>query len=176
MGGYLLSSEYMYQGNLLNLRLDRVSLPDGKEVVREIVEHPGAVAVVALDENQNVTMVKQFRDPAQRTMLEVPAGTLRRGELPEDCAKRELEEETGLVAGKLEPLAGFFVSPGYCTEYIYAFLATDLSAGQTNTDEDEFIDIISLPMKEALAMIGEGQIQDSKSISCLMLTARRAGL
>lgn len=169
--GTLLSSEYMYNGRLINLRLDRVALPNGRETVREIVEHPGAVAVVPLDERGNVTLVRQFRDPARARLLEVPAGTRQHGEAAVDCAQRELQEETGLQAGKLERIAGFYVSPGYCTEYIEVFLATDLSPSTRPADEDEFIDVMAMPLADAAAKIESGEIEDAKTVASLLIIA-----
>lgn len=172
--GMLLSSEYMYNGRLLNLRLDRVVLPDGREVVREIVEHPGAVAIVPLDDVGRVTLVRQFRDPAKARLLEVPAGTLRQGEEPATCAERELKEETGLSAASFERIAGFYVSPGYCTEFIHVFLATGLNGGTPQTDEDEFIEVVVLPLEEALGKISSGEIRDAKTVASLLLASNRS--
>lgn len=173
--GMLLSSEYMYNGHLLNLRLDRVVLPDGKETVREIVEHPGAVAVIPLYSEGTVTLVRQFRDPAKARLLEVPAGTRHRGESPADCARRELQEETGVTAASLERIAGFYVSPGYSTEFIEVFLATGLSQGSPSTEEDEFIEVVTLPLDEAVGMISSGEIRDAKTVASLLLVAFKRG-
>ncbi|MCC6613957.1 MAG: NUDIX hydrolase [Anaerolineae bacterium] len=151
----------------------QVELPDGKTSQREIIQHPGAIAIVALDADQQVVLVRQFRTAADRVLVEIPAGTLNPGEEPLVCAERELQEEAGYFPGKLEPLGGIFVAPGYTTEYIHLFLATDLRESQLAADDDEFIEVDHVPMAEALRMIESGEICDGKSVAGLLRVARR---
>ncbi len=172
-----IASQRLYEGRIVNLRVDTVRLEDGRITEREIVEHRGAVAVVALDEGDNVLLVRQFRKPAERELLEIPAGTLEVGEEPASCARRELAEETGYRAGHLEPIGGFYSSPGFCTEYIHLYLATDLSPSRARPEYDEAIELIRVPFSEALKMIGRGEIHDAKTmVGLLSAWARRQGL
>ena len=168
-----LSTRRLYDGAVVKLRVDRVRMANGHEVVREVVEHSGAVTVVALDADGRVLMVWQHRYPTGRALLELPAGTLEPGEDPEACAVRELEEETGFRAGRIERLGGFFVAPGYCTEYIQAYLATDLEPGTPGGDDDEDIEVRPLPLEEVLRFADTGELQDAKSLASLLLYLRR---
>ncbi len=162
----------IYSGRVVKLDLLTVQLPNGKTSQREIITHPGAVAIVALDGNQNVLMVRQFRLAANRAMLEIPAGTLEPNEAPLVCAERELQEETGYKPQKLVPLGGIFVAPGYTTEYIHLFLATELVKSRLEMDSDEFIEVEIMPLSEALNKIDNGEIDDAKSITALLRVAR----
>lgn len=173
-GEETLSSRRIYEGIIVKLRADRVRLPAGRETLREVVEHSGAVTVVAVDGQGRVLLVRQHRHAAGRSLLELPAGTLDRDEEePEACAARELEEETGFRAGRIERLGGFFVAPGYCTEYIHAYLATDLQPGQAGGDEDEDIEALALPPDEVLRLVDAGELEDAKSLASLFLYLRR---
>jgi len=172
----ILHSEEIYSGRVVRLSVATVRLPNGKEAIRELIQHPGAVAIVALDEAQNVLLVRQFRLAAGRVMMEIPAGTLDPEETPLICAERELQEETGYRPGKLESLGGIYVAPGYTTEFIHLFLASDLSESRLDMDDDEFIEASRVPLTEALAMIERGEIIDGKSITGLFKVARRLGL
>ncbi|GFN23338.1 NUDIX domain-containing protein [Thermanaeromonas sp. C210] len=163
-----LKSERIYTGKILNLRRDWVALPDGREASREVVEHAGAVAVVALDEKGRVYLVRQYRYPIGRVTLEIPAGKLDPGESPEACARRELREEVGLVAQSWEHLLTFYSTPGFSDEIMYLFLARDLSREKAQPDEDEFLEIISLPLQEAVNKIWTGEIKDAKTIIGLL--------
>jgi len=171
----VLSSEPVYLGKLVNLYTEQVELPDGGTALREIVRHPGAVAMVPLAENDEVILVRQFRLAAGRVMLEIPAGTLNPGEDPREAAARELQEEIGYRPGRLEPLGGEFTAPGYTTEYIHLFLATDLEASALAMDDDEFLEIVRLPLAEALRQVDAGEIADGKTIIGLLQVARRLG-
>lgn len=163
-----ISSRQVYQGRVVSLRVDTVRLPDGRTTQREIVEHRGAVALVALDADGNVLLVRQYRKPAERYLLEIPAGTLDPGEAPEACARRELAEETGHEPGKLAPLAGFYSAPGFCAEYLHVYLATDLRPARGHPDVDEEIQLVRLPVAECLRLVRSGEICDAKSIVGLL--------
>lgn len=169
-------TQRIYSGRVISLDVHDVTLPDGKPSVRERVIHPGAAAVVPLDSAGNVLMVRQFRLAADRVLLEIPAGTLAPGEDPAVCAERELQEETGYRPGKLEPLGSIFVAPGYTTEVIHLYLATDLSESRLAMDADEFIEVERVPLKQALAWALDGTLADAKSISGLLMAARRLGI
>jgi ADP-ribose pyrophosphatase len=172
----VLHTEEVYRGRVINLSVLEVRLPDGSQTRRELVRHPGAVAMVALDEAKHVLLVRQYRIAADRVMLEIPAGTLRDNEPPEACAERELQEETGYRPGKLERIGGMFVAPGYTTEFIHLYLATDLHESRLELDDDEFIEVERVPLADAIAMIERGDLIDGKSIAALLQVARRMGL
>jgi ADP-ribose pyrophosphatase len=168
-----LSSQTIYQGRIIHLHVDEVELPDGKASKREIVTHPGAVAVVPLDADGNVLLVRQYRHAAQRVLLEIPAGTLKANENPDDCVRRELQEETGYKPSKLEKLGGIFVAPGYTTEYIHLYLATGLIESRLDMDEDEFIEVERVSLDQAVELIRSGEIADGKSVSALLMVKDR---
>lgn len=167
--------ERIYSGRVVTLDILSVTLPDGAESKREVVQHPGAVAIVALDDAQNVILVRQYRVAAAQYMVEIPAGTLEPDEPPALCAERELQEEAGYKPGKLESLGGMYVAPGYTTEYIHLFLARDLAASELPADDDEFIDVVKMPLPTALAQIDSGEINDGKTIAGILRAARRIG-
>ena len=139
-------------------------LPNGKEAVRDVIQHGGAVAIVAVTNEGNLLMVRQYRPGSGSMMLELPAGKLDLGEKPQKCALRELEEETGYRAYKIKPLLKVYPVAAYCTEHISLFLAEDLRPGTLNPDEDEFLEVEAHSMQELLRMIGEGEITDMKTI------------
>ncbi|HZP25652.1 MAG TPA: NUDIX hydrolase [Dehalococcoidia bacterium] len=165
----LIESRRAYEGRILNLRLDSVELPSGHRSLREVVEHDEVVAIVPVDANGDVLLVRQYRQAVGKALLEVPAGGVDKGEDLLDAAQRELQEETGYRAESLERLGGFYVSPGYCTEYIHLYLACGLSESSLDADEDEDIVLERLPLDGAIELIGSGEIQDAKSISGLLL-------
>lgn len=169
----ILNREQIYDGRIVKFSLLDVRLPDGKETKREVITHPGAVAIVALDDAQNVLLVRQFRIAAGRILVEIPAGTLNPGEEPLACAERELQEETGYRAEHFEPLSGIYTAPGYTTEFIHLYYATGLSESVLPQDDDEFIELDRVPLSQALAMVERGEIADGKSISALLQVARR---
>ena len=171
MAEKLLASKRIYEGRLVNLRQDAVLLSSGRETVREVVEHPNCVAIVAIDSEDNVVMVRQFRKPVEGVLLEIPAGVIEPGEEPQECALRELEEETGYMAGKMERIGGFYSSPGYSTEFLHLFLATDLQKGSTHPDEDEIIEVVSIPWEQIPGLIVTSEVCDAKSIVGLFTVA-----
>lgn len=167
-----LSSELIYKGKILNLRQDRVCLPDGREAWREVVEHPGAVAIVALDNENNVYLVRQYRYPVEQVLLEIPAGKLEPGEEPLACARRELGEEVGLSASECRLLLTFYTSPGFSNERMFLYLATGLNKFYGAADADEFLEIEKLPLTEAINQAFTGTIQDAKSVAGLLAAAQ----
>lgn len=169
----VIASRRIHEGRIVSLREDSVTLPNGRSALREVAEHADVVAIVPVDAEGNVILVRQYRLPAEDMLLEIPAGGVDDGESIEGAAQRELREETGFRAGRLERLTGFFVSPGYCTEFIHAFLATELVADPIDGDEDEDISIERLSLPDAVRLIDAGGIKDGKSIIGLLLAARR---
>lgn len=168
-------SQRVYEGWITNVRVDSVVMPDGREATREIVEHAPVVAVVPVDENGDVVMVRQYRPATLDVMLEIPAGLVDEGEDIEAAAQRELQEEVGYRAGHLERLAGFFVSPGFCTEFVHVFLALGLEVSQLDGDEDEDIAVERVPLASAVKLVEEGAIRDAKSIVGILLARERLG-
>ena len=165
-------STRIYDGRVVNLRVDTVRLPNGKESKREIVEHSGAVAIVPMRDKETVVLIRQWRSPAGKVLLEIPAGGMEPNETPETCAARELAEEIGLVPDRLIPLYSCYLAPGYSTEIIHGFLALDLREAPEDPDEDEFVEQVAMPLDEALAAILSGEIEDAKTIAGLTLAAR----
>jgi ADP-ribose pyrophosphatase len=168
----VIATERKYEGRVVNLRVDTVELPNGKQGKREVVEHCGAVAVVPMLSDGTVLMVRQFRLPTGGPLLEVVAGGIDGTEDPETAARRELSEEIGMTCGKLTPLYAAYVAPGYCTEKIYAFLAEDLTPHKETQDEDEFVETVPMPLADVLKAIATGEIEDMKSIAALMCIKR----
>lgn len=175
MDEIILSQQSIYEGRVVKLSVAEVQLPNGTTAKREIITHPGAVALVALDENGDVLLVRQYRSAAGKQLLEIPAGTLEPGEEPLVCAERELQEETGYHPGKLQSLGGIYTAPGYTSEFIHLYLATDLTESRLEQDDDEFIAVERASLSEAIAMIERGDICDGKSVSALLRTALLIG-
>ncbi len=161
-----LTQESIYRGQLLKLRVDTVALPNGETAQREIVEHPGAVAAVPVTEDDQVIMVRQFRYPINQITIEIPAGKLEFGEEPETALKRELAEETGLKAGKIQLLGEFYSAPGFSNEKILVYLVRELSPQviTEKTDSEEFLEPVKIPLDEALRMAADGRLRDAKTI------------
>jgi ADP-ribose pyrophosphatase len=166
------SSTHAYRGKLISLRIDEVEMESGRHATREVVEHPGAVAILAWD-GERLAMVSQWRQAAQLTMLEIPAGTLDPGEAPEATAPRELAEEVSLAAATWEQGPSFFTAPGFSTERLSLFLATDLEPAEAQADDDEAIEGSWLTLDEALAAIDDGRIVDAKSLAGILWLGRR---
>jgi ADP-ribose pyrophosphatase len=162
----------LYQGKILNLRVDTVRLPSGRLATREIVEHSQSVCIVPVDDAGNVLMVRQYRKPAEAELLEAPAGGIEASEVSEDAVLRELQEETGFTAGTLRHLSSFWLAPGWCTEYMHAYLATDLRPASLEPDDDENISVVKVPLAQVPNLIQSGEIQDAKSIAALLLALR----
>lgn len=159
-----MKSDKLYEGKIVNLRIDTVELPDKKYSKREIVEHPGGVAVIPVTEDNKLVLVKQFRKPVERFLYEIPAGKLEINEEPRETAVRELKEETGYTANKLSYLYEFYTSPGFSNEKIYLFLGEDLVEGEAEPDSGEFIESESIAIEDLLKMIDRGEILDAKTI------------
>lgn len=158
-----IESTYIYRGKVVTLRKDQVKLPNGKLGEREIIEHSGAVAIVPITDEGKIIFVKQYRKPIEKETIEIPAGKLDQGELPEDCALRELREETGF-AGNLFSKFSYFSTPGFSDEILHLFFARDLKKAPLDCDEDEFLEKFEASPEEALHMIKNGEIIDAKTI------------
>ena len=169
------SSRHVYRGRVVSLRVDELDVGGGRSIRREVVEHAGSVTVIAFDERGHLLLVRQYRHPVGKELLELPAGTFDPGDDPETCALRELQEETGYRPGRLERLGGFYLAPGYCTEYHDVFLATDLAESRLAPDEEEHIELVRLPLEEALSMVEAGEIEDAKTAAALLLYLRHRG-
>ena len=160
--------ERVYDGKLLKVHRDEVSVDGAKDSVREYIRHPGAVCAAALDGEGRLWFVKQYRYDIGRDTLELPAGKLEEGEDPDEAAARELGEETGFTAGRLEPIGSILPSPAYTTEEIFLYLATDLTAGDAHPDEGEVLDAFPLPLEEAVEMVLDGRIRDAKTVAAVL--------
>jgi ADP-ribose pyrophosphatase len=170
----VLNSRKVFDGSVFGVTVDTIQ--QGELIYqRDVVRHPGSAVIVPVFADGTVALVKQYRHPAVRYLLEIPAGTLDEGEKPEVGAARELEEELGVVAARMEKLSEFFVSPGFCEEKMWVYLATELTETSQRLDEDEVIEIVRLTLTEALEMISDGEIEDAKTIIGLMLAAPRIG-
>lgn len=167
-----ISEKHIYSGNIISIKLATVALPDGRQATRDIVNHPGASAVIPLNENGELYMVRQYRKPLNEVSLEIPAGRLDPGEDPLLCAKRELGEETGFTAGRMTHLASIHSTPGFSDEVIHLYAATALCAGESHTDTDEFISTEKYSVEELVSMVQKGDITDAKSIIGILFADR----
>jgi ADP-ribose pyrophosphatase len=165
----LIQSETLVQARPFNIRRDQVELPDGKPSTLVIVDHPGAVTLLPVDSQGRVWFVRQYRHATQQELLELPAGTLEKGEDPLVCAQREVREEIGMAAGNLEMLGEFFLAPGYSSEYMHVYLATGLTASPLKGDADEFLTVERIPIKQVYTMAEEGELPDGKTLAALLL-------
>jgi len=163
-----LSSKVIYDGQTVKLRIDTVQMPGGRTGIREIVEHRGVVVIVAVDADDNVLMVRQFRKPAGKELLEIPAGGIDGLETPEEAVLREMQEETGYLPGKIVKLGGFYSAPGFCTEYMHLFLATDLTPSRLTAEDTESIRLERLSVSKISGLVTSGGLQDAKSIAGLL--------
>lgn len=170
-----LETQRVYEGRIINLRVDTVELISGNHSKREIVEHKGAICVVPITSDGKIIMVRQYRKPCEKELLEIPAGSLEIGEDPEDCAKRELIEETNQAAGKISHMFSCYLAPGYSTELIHCYLAEDLTHTDGSPDEDEHLNVETHNLEDLLVMCDDGRIQDAKSIAALNMVYRRRG-
>lgn len=166
-----LSSERVFEGRVVKLRVDQVLLPDGKTGTREVVEHNGGVAVVAVKDDK-IVLVRQFRKPLEKVLLEIPAGKIDKEENPYDCAVRELEEETGLIPVNLKPLTAIYTAPGFSSEVLHLYYADSFKEGSLNRDQDEFMDVVCFELGEVLDMIRAGEIKDAKTICGVLMYAQ----
>jgi len=171
----IIDSKKVFAGRVFDITIDTVREGD-TTYVREVVRHHGSAVIVPVFADDTVALVRQYRHPAVRYLLEIPAGSLDEGETPEAGAARELEEELGFRAGALEKLTEFFVSPGFCEEKMWIYLATDLTETAQRLEDDEIIEVVRIPFTRALEMITDGEIEDAKTIIGLMLAAPRIGL
>jgi ADP-ribose pyrophosphatase len=163
-----LSSKLIFEGRAVKLRVDTVEMPGGRKTTREIVEHDECVAVVAVDAESNVVLVSQFRKPVESELLEIPAGGIEPGEDPVAAVCRELREEIGYFPNKVDRLGGFYSAPGFCTEYLYLYLATDLVTSQLYAEDTENIRLVRVPFSQITNLITSGTICDAKSIAGLL--------
>ena len=168
----LIVSEKIFSGTIFTVERDRIQEPDGSEIVREVVRHPGGAGGLPLFEDGTVALVRQYRHPAGRDLLEIPAGRMEPGETPELCAAREIEQEIGYRPGRIEKIAEFFSTPGFCEERLFVYLATRLLPAQQNLDHDEFVEVVRIPLADAILMANRGEIEDSKTLVALLMADR----
>ncbi|MCL1895767.1 MAG: NUDIX hydrolase [Clostridiales bacterium] len=164
-----LSSERIYEGAILNLRRDKVSVKDGRTSHREVVEHGGGVVILGVTREGKIPMLRQFRKPAEQVMFELPAGKLEKGEDPKEAALREFREETGYTAGRIRHMSSFYPTVGYSEEILHVYLAEDLTPGETEFDENESLDIEEYLPEELYSLIDAGGMNDGKSMIALLL-------
>ncbi len=174
----ILRKEKRYSGKIIDLRIDSIQYPSGTETIREVVEHPGGAVILALFENNDLLLVKQYRHPFGGDVIELPAGKLEKGEDPQVCAERELREETGYAARSWTALTALYATPGFCDEVLHIFLARDLSileSGQALEEGEATMTLMRIPITEALTMIDRGEIVDGKTIAGILLGIRKTG-
>jgi len=172
----LLKSEMLMEGRAFCIRRDYLKTPDGLETKFEIIEHGGSVVIIPVDEHGNVLFVRQYRHAAEQDLLELPAGTMDDDEDPITCAAREIREETGMEAGKLQKVGEFYLAPGYSTEFMIVFLATELKHNPLDPDFDEFLSVEKISAQEAIQRAEQGKIPDAKSLAALFLAQKSLGL
>ena len=163
-----LATQQIYHGRAINVHMDTVEKPSGRKTTREIVEHGNCVAVVVIDDQDNVILVRQFRHAVGKFLLEIPAGGIDHGEEPVDCVRRELQEEIGYLPQKIDEIGGFYAIPGYGTEYLHCFLASDLAPSRLVADDTEDIELVRISRYQILQLIASGEICDAKSIAALL--------
>ena len=165
----LIESTRIFKGLIFDVDRDRLLDENGREIVREVVRHPGGAGGLPVFADGRVALVRQYRHPAGREVLEIPAGRIEVGESPDDCARREIEAEIGARPGKMEKLAEFYSTPGFCEEKLHVFLATGLEKARQDLDEDEALDVVYLPLEEAIELARKGEIEDSKTLIALLM-------
>ena len=166
----LIKQTSIFDGHIIKVRVDTLALPNGLQVEREVVEKSNAVVIVPIDKDDNVLLVRQWRHPADQALLEAPAGTLEGDESADDCAQRELREEIGHASMNLRTLGGFWMSPGYCDEFMYVYLARDLVESKLPADDDEDIQVERIPLSRIPQLIRLGEIIDAKTIAALLMS------
>lgn len=164
-----ISSRYIFQGRAFSVRVDNVINAERQETTREIVEHVECIAVVPVDTNGDILLVRQYRKAVEKELLEIPAGGIDPGEDPDTAVKRELQEEIGYLPAKIERIGGFYSTPGYCTEYLYLYVAVDLQPGRLYAEDTTGIEVVRVQPGQILRMIRTGEICDAKSIAGLLL-------
>ena len=170
-----IATRSVFHGRIIDVRVDTIRLPNGRETTREIVDHAPSICVVPVDDEGNVLLVRQYRKPTEDFLLEVPAGGIEGDEEPEAATRRELQEEIGHDARELTKLTAFWLAPGWCSEYMHAFLATGLTPAVLDADDDEFIEVVRVAMPDIPGLIASGAIQDAKSVASLLLAMRVTG-
>jgi len=173
MGFKITDSQNIFSGRAIKLWLDRVEYPDGRKVAIEVLKHPGSVGILPLDDQGQIWFVRQYRHPAGGMLLELPAGTLEAAEDPKATAAREIREEIGMAAASITPIGGFFLAPGYSTEFMHLFLATGLTADALEHDPGEYLEVEKYPVEEVYRMLDLGEIVDAKSVAILGLMRAR---
>ena len=171
-----MSSVQVYSGPAITVRIDRVKKPNGVTTTRDVVEHSDCVAVVPIDHENHVLLVRQFRYPVDASLLEVPAGGIEQGEDVLDCVRRELQEEIGFLPGSLEKIGGFYSVPGYGTEYLYVYVARDLKPSRLVAEDTDEIEVVRVPLTQVPELIFSGKIVDAKTIAALLTYMARAKL
>jgi ADP-ribose pyrophosphatase len=170
----IIGTKKVYEGRVFNVRLDQIRLPNRRLIQADIIEHHNSVAIIPVDYDGNVWFVRQYRYPAEKNLLELPAGVMDENETPVQSAQRELREETGMAAERLTLLGEFYLAPGYSTEYMHVFLAEDLRPSPLSPNVDEFIDLEKISYDQILHMINNGDIYDAKSLAALFLWNMKA--
>ena len=168
-----ISSEQIFKGVVVDLKVDTVELDNGNKATRELVSHPGGVGIVAVDDDNNIFLVKQFRKPFDKMVTEIPAGKLEYGENPDIAVLREFEEEVGYKAGNLCKLGAFYASVGFCNEVIHIYLATDLEYVGAHPDEDEFLDVVKMDFDKAYEAVLSGELKDGKTVIGILMARER---
>ena len=164
-----LSSKMIFNGRAVNLRVDTIQMPDGRQTTREIIEHGNCIAVIAVDEDNNVLLVSQYRESVEKELLEIVAGGIEPGEDAATAVKREMQEEIGYLPQKMESLGGYYLAPGYSTEFLYLYLATDLLPSRLVAEDTEGINIVRVPVSQIRRLLASGKICDGKSIAGLYM-------
>lgn len=163
-----ISSKEIYDGKIVKLRVEDVTLPNGRTAKRELISHPGGAGIIAVDDERNVLMVRQYRIIAKEMMLEIPAGKLEYGEDPQECAEREITEETGYKANKIIPLGSYYATPGYCGEILSLYLGTELEWTGQHLDEDEFLKVEKYKLDDLYQMVMDNKITDAKTAIAIL--------